>query len=199
MTKCCILKNNEMGGMGRAMINDYVYSVVSFTWNSETHMGVIVGIGSNNRAICYRVIKSGNKRDYYVSIEGINGKKSNLQIVHESRFYLPNNHFDKVICQCTRSCVAEANAKYSELKPIPELEKEYKCLKEQLKGPRSAENKDQRKALNQLVGQINNRKCLFLSGTDKQKKEKNPYSNFRLLPDKNGITAVFHGGGCSGK
>ncbi len=184
------------------MIDSYINSVVEFSWNSRKHMCVIADVSSNNRAVCYRVINSTDAKkmdEKCIDLCDSTGRKTDYLIDYKSRFYLPQNHFDRVIFKCSADSVAAASAEYSELPPLSELEEEYNKLYAQIKGLPPKDSKEKRKILNKLVTAINARKCFFLSAGDKRVDKNRKYGKYRVVPNKNGITAVFQGGKCGGK
>lgn len=133
------------------------------------------------------------EEEEYITINGDNGEPTIYKVLFASRFILPKNRFDEVILQCPVETIIEANKRYSELPPLSALEEEYRRLYKSMK---KSPPKGKKATLSKLAGQINARKCLFLAGDDPSK---NKYSNYRVVPNRNGIIAVYQGGGCSGK
>ena len=184
------------------MIESYINSVVEFTWNSKKHMGVIADVSSDNRVVCYRVINSTDAKKLdknYIALYDSTGRKTDFLIDYKSRFYLPQNRFDRVMIKCSADSVATASVEYSELPPLSELEEDYNKLYAQIKGLPPKDSKEKRKTLNTLVAEINARKCYFLSVGDKGGDKNRKYGKYRVVPIKNGITAVYQGGKCSRK
>ena len=119
------------------MIESYINSVVEFTWNSKKHMGVIADVSSDNRVVCYRVINSTDAKKLdknYIALYDSTGRKTDFLIDYKSRFYLPQNRFDRVMIKCSADSVATASVEYSELPPLSELEEDYNKLYAQIKG-----------------------------------------------------------------
>ena len=184
------------------MIESYINSVVEFTCNSRKYMCVIASVSLDNRAVCFRVISSINKKktdEQFVAIDDNAGKKTDFLIDYRSRFYLPNNRFDKVMFKCSADDVAVAAARYSKLPLLSELVDNYNKLYAQIRQLSPKDSKDKRKALNRLADEINARKCIFLFLENKGVEKNKKYRNYRIVPDKNGISSVYQGGGCSGK
>ena len=167
--------------------------MVQFTWNSEKHLCVIAGVDAKQRAICYRVTQKKVYEEEYITINKGNGKPTNYKVLFASRFILPKNRFDEVILQCPVETIIEANKKHSELPPLSSLEEVYRRLYESM---RNTPPKIKQAALSKIAGQINARKCLFLLGDNPSN---NKYSNYRVVPNKNGISSVYQGGGRSSK
>ncbi len=130
------------------MINDFVNSVVEFTWNSKSQMCIISEISKDGRAICYRVIRKKNGDNELISITDSIGNATGLEIDYRSRFFLPNNYFDKVILKCLPKYVSMANAENAKLLPLTLLEEKYQNLYKRIKGCPPKDTKDERKQLN---------------------------------------------------
>ena len=114
------------------------------------------------------------------------------------RFILPEECRVKIICHCEDGFTKVVADEYNKLPLLSSLKEERDQLQKEMKQLSQKDKKRIVSRYNELNQIINDRSTTFLMEGTKSK-VRNKYSNFRTVPDKNGIRKVCSGGKVSPK
>lgn len=180
------------------MIDSYVNAVLAFNRYNRQCFALCYAVGKDNKILCYRVRKTstpGKKNLYYINDK--NGQFTGYVVEYACRFQIPAHWIKQKLLRCDPAVAAEAHRLYATVPPLPELEAEYKELREKYK---RAKEKSTLRRMNEVNELINARKLHFLTARPQAPTgRKDAYSNYKTLPNRDGISTIFRGGGCSSK
>ena len=176
--------------------NSYINNIYEIILNGRKHLGLCVK-ELEDEVVCFWVNhKSKQQKDTYKICNDEN-VFSGFNVEYGCVFKINKKCIAKHLYSCSMDTISELKELYSKLPRLSMLREKEKLLREQLNNAPSKEKRVLIRKLNDLCMQISKRECVFLYQTDK--KENNPYSMYRIIPNKEGYISTFRGGSCSGK
>ena len=150
--------------------------------------------------ICYRVKSNGTRHgETMIPVEAADRSESTYLVEVRCRFCIHPGCARTVIMDCNPDFVEKVKQHYRSLPPLEEQIRRYRELKQEYYHTHDSKKKAIRHEMNQLASEIDARQALFLQHKFDKKGTSNKYGNVRKTPNKNGISRIYRGGGCSGK
>ena len=171
-------------------------AILEFRHNGKTHYALVYGIKEDGSILCFRVVQEQRISQNYIPIYDFDGESFKYQVQYGCRFLLPDGCYKKQIGTCSCDIVEMAKKKHAELPVLSSLIEEQKKLHEKIKKLSPKDAKELRTQYNELTKMINDRSTGFLQ---KKTKISDKYSNYRTVPDKDGIRTIYQGGKTSPK
>lgn len=175
----------------------YLYALVEFRYGRRNFYAAIARISKDDHFVYFHAHTKKKLLDRCIRITNENGNDTEFQVCYGGMFFLPNDRFSRVVQYCSKELINDCIEKYFSLPSLDELkDKREKLVKELKENPPN--QKEIRKQIYHYSEMINERTALFLKeNTNSQ--ENSRYRNFRIVPNKQGISHVIQGGGCTPK
>lgn len=181
-------------------MDKYINWLIGFDYYNIRHYALCVAREADGKLICYRVKEKDTiKCPAEMLVEDEQGKNLGYVVDCRCKFCIPVGCVRKQIFRCEDVFVDRANQYYRSMEPLEALIKKYNTLKSQYYHGSSDILKPACSEINELIDEIKARKADFLQKKPTKKKKVGKYRNFKQLPNKNGISRIYAGGGCSGK
>ena len=178
----------------------YINCLIRFDYYNTSHYALCVACEPDKKIVCYRVKEKNTVKS---SAEMIvkDEQENNLNYVVDCRckFSIPAGCVRKEILHCNQAFVDRANQCHNSLDSLDVIIKKYNALKHQYYHMSADEAGVTSAVINNLAEEIYARKTDFLQKRPSKKKKVGKYGNYKQLPNKNGISRVYSGGGCSSK
>ena len=174
----------------------YIYCLIRFDYYNTSHYALCVACEPDKKIVCYRVKEKNTVKS---SAEMIvkDEQENNLNYVVDCRckFSIPAGCVREEILHCNQAFVDRANQCHNSLDSLDVIIKKYNALKHQYYHMSAGEAVVTRAEINNLAEEIYARKTDFLQNKSTKKRKVGKYGNYKQLPNKNGISRVYSGGG----
>ena len=178
----------------------YANRVISFEYYNSSFFALCVGADDEGKLICYRAKqKNTPKFSREVLVEDSVGNNMGFVVEYMCKFRIHPGCVRKCIFACETEFVKKINQMYYSLPPLRELIEKYKELKIRYYHTPAKESKSILQNMGELSYEIDARHAVFLEVAKVKRTQGGKYRNFRQVPNRNGITRIYKGGGCSGK
>lgn len=178
----------------------YVYKMIGFDFHKSYYFALCAGLDDDRNLVCYRSLqKNAPNSSGEILVEDSSGTNLGFVVEYACKFRIHPGCVRKCIFKCDPEFVKKIDQLHGSLPPLHELIEEYKELKAQYYHAPIKESKGIRQKMGELSYEINARKAVFLEAGRMKKTQGGKYGNFRQVPDQNGISRIYKGGGCSGK
>ena len=178
----------------------HINKMIGFDFYKSSFFALCVGIDDEGKLVCYRARqKNVPKFSREILVEDSAGNNLGFVVEYACKFRIHPGCVRKDIFECESKFIMKINQMYCSLPPLKELIDEYKELKTQYYHTPAKESKGIRHKMGELSYEIDARQAVFLEAAKVKKTKADKYRNFREVPNRNGISRIYKGGGCSGK
>ena len=178
----------------------YTNTICAFTYNKLDYLALCIGCDEDGKLICYRVRKkSSPKFSGEILVVNSNGEELGYVVEYPCKFTIPMSCIRKKELNVEEQFVKHINCCYLSLPPLSEQIQRYKEAKARYYSTTSKGSKSTRDEMNNLAHEINSRRAIFLENKPTPKTPVNKYSNYKITPNRDGISRVYSGGSCTGK
>lgn len=177
-------------------MSGYLNNIIEFNINSNNYLALCIQYLSTDEVLCFRISKKEKESQFAHKIYLLDGSYSGYRIEYPCLFRLNISRIKKRIMVCSDNDVKQAIVLYKLLPSIESLKKQANDMLKEMKNPSVSQKKSLRRKYNALVQLINKRTCIEFYVTEKQNGK---YSNFKRIPNKDGIKHIYQGGTCSPK